>query len=447
VAQRPRTTSPREERWGLRHLAGQSAILFAGFGTAQACSFLRNAMIGHWLSRGDFGIAASITLTLHLCETLLDLGVDRLIVQARDGNRPTLIAAAHSALLIRGALSSALLFVLAWPMTAMFGIPEACWAFQAIAIVPLLKGFLHLDMRRRQRDFDNMPFLIVEVAPQLISLAATIPLLWLTDSYAAVVWLAFLQSAALIVTSHLVATRTYRVRLSVPHLKRLWHFGWPIWLSALSLIAVYQGDRMIVGNRFGIEVLADYTVVFMITMVPSLIAAKVGHALMLPLLAQKRHDPAAFTERFICLTAVTAVLAVLYVASFAVVGELAVQIAFGSKYSGLGQLIVVFAIMWAIRMVQAVPGMALMAVGETRPLLIAGLIRASALGVALWAADNGYGVIGVAAAGIVGEAFTFTYVLWTTRRHCPIMPLPEAFRICGTNLCTRLTRYSASRTL
>lgn len=436
----PAASSSQPGRWGLGRIAGQSAILVSGFATAQACSFIRNALIGHWLSRGDFGVAASIALTLHLCETLLDLGADRLIVQAPDGDRPTLMASAHSALIARGVFSSLILFALAGPMAAVFGIPEAAWAFQAIAAVPFLKGFLHLDMRRRQRHFDNTPFFAVEVFPQLLSLAATIPVLWLTQSYEAVVWLAFLQSTMMIVTSHLVASRTYRIRFSWPHLLRLWRFGWPIWLSALPLIAVYQADRMIVGNRFGIETLADYTAVFMVTMVPSLIAARVGQALMLPLLAEARSRPETFTKRLVGLAIITTATAIAYIAGFALLGEFAVRTAFGSQYAGLGNLIMVLTIMWAVRMVQAVPGMALMAVGENRPLLIAGIIRASALGPALWAADNGYGVLGVAAAGILGELCTLAFVIWATRRICPLTSLGAGVQACWTRAQALVSR-------
>ena len=61
-----------------RRIAGQGALLFSGFAAAQALSFVRNVLLGHALSRGDFGIAATIALILQLIETLSDLGSDRL---------------------------------------------------------------------------------------------------------------------------------------------------------------------------------------------------------------------------------------------------------------------------------------------------------------------------------------------------------------------------------
>ena len=75
--------------------------------------------------------------------------------------------------------------------------------------------------------------------------------------------------------------------------------------------------------------------------------------------------------------------------------------------------------MWSVRMVQAVPGIALMARGETSPLLIAGIIRATALGPALLAVHMGLGLIGIAAAGVLGELASAAYVIQRTTRDIP----------------------------
>lgn len=402
-----------------QRVAGQGALLFSGFALAQAFSFFRNAIIGHALAPHHFGIAACITLTLQLCETLSDLGADRLIVQAEDGDDPDLMATAHALLIARGAVTALALVLLAGPMAQLFQIPHAQWAFEVVAVVPALKGLLHLDMRRRQREFQNAPYLLTEVVPQGLALAAAVPMVWLSQTYAAVVWLALAQAAAGVAVSHAVAQRPYRIGWRATDVSRLWRFGWPIWLSAIPLAAVYQGDRMIVGSLGGMEVLAGYTAAFMITMVPGLLAAKVGHALMLPLLAEAQAEAERFTARVAALAAITVAAALAYLLGFALLGGWAVQVAFGPAYANLHGLVLALAGMWALRMVQAVPGMALLSVGKTRPLLNAGIIRAMALGPAFLAASAGYGAIGVAVAGIAGELASLVYVIWAMGRLTP----------------------------
>ena len=433
-----------------RRIAGQGALLFSGFAAAQALSFVRNALLGHALSRGDFGIAATIALILQLIETLSDLGSDRLIVQAADGDAPDFVATSHTVLVCRGLLLAALMF-LAGPMFAhFFAVDHAAQAFQLVALAPLIKGFVHLDCRRAQRRFDNRPQLLVEVVPQAMALCLAVPVLALSSDYSAVVWLALVQAFASVAVSHALAERPYALAFEVEVLKRQIAFGWPILVSALPLIAVYQGDRLIIGRLNGMDALAGYSAAFMVTMVPGLIAAKVGHALMLPLFSETLRKGQRLHRRFAATTEATVVLAALFFAVFVVAGEALLPVVFGASYRDLGLVTALLALMWALRMVQAVPGMALMASGETKPFIIAGTIRAAALPVALVAAHDGYGMATIAAIGCAFEALSLVYVahrLEETERGLGVILAKRALFLVPTGLTAMLLARLASGTL
>jgi O-antigen/teichoic acid export membrane protein len=397
----------------------QGAMLFSGFALAQLCSFARNALVGYWLSKGDFGVAATITIALQMLETLSDLGADRLLVQAEDGDDPRLMATAHATLLVRGIFTSALLFLAAGPVVQFFGVPEAKNAFRLAAMVPLIKSMMHLDSRRQQRGLQNRNYLLIEVVPQVHALLATVPVLYLTGDYRAVVWIAILQAAMSVVSSHALAKRAYILGLETEFLKRLIAFGWPIWLSAFPLVIVYQGDRVIVGRLLGMDALAGYSAAFMVAMVPGLLAGKVGHALVLPLLAAQRDNTRLFFQRYIAMFEGVSIAAAAYLVGFVIAGPTLLPLAFGPNYAGLGTVLSWLAAMWALRMMQAVPGMALMARNDTRPLLVAGIIRAAALGPAWAAVHFGFGLVGVAAAGVLGELAAMAYVAVRTAHDMP----------------------------
>lgn len=391
-------------------IAGQGAMLFTGFAIAQVCSFARNATLGYVLSRGDFGIAAALTVTLQLVDTLSDLGADRLLVQCEDGADPGMLATAHTLLITRGMITALLLYVAAGPTTAFFRLGDHLGLFQMLALVPLIRGFLHLDQRRRQRQLDNSSYLATEVGSQMLALAVLPFLLWLSASPHVVVWTALVQAVAAVKLSHALAKASWRADLNRERIKRFLAFGWPIWLSAFPLVIVYQADRFIVGRAYGMETLAAYSAAFMVTMVPGLVAAKVGHALMLPLLSERRGNTVAFSDRFALMLEATVLLAGVYLAFFMLFGGTALAIAFGPNYRGLDTVVAWLAVMWAVRMIQAPAGMALMAVGDTKPLLWAGLIRASALPLSVAAAMLGWGVQGIAMAGVAGEIASLLYV-------------------------------------
>lgn len=402
-----------------RRIGGQGLLLVSGFAAGQLFAFLRNALIGHWLSPADFGVAATITLTLQMIETLSDIGSDRLIIQSEHGDKPDFMALAHLTWVVRGALTCAVLYLSAPFLTSLLGIEHALWAFEVASLVPLVKGFTHLDMRRHQRTLDNRAAIAYEALPQAMGCIAALPLLHLLPTYAAVPWIVMASAVSAVAISHALARMAYRVGYSRTHLDATLRFGWPIWLSALPLVAVYQGDRFLVGGFLGMEALADYSVAAMIAMVPGLLAAKAGNALMLPLLSQARASPARFAERHRLMGEATLVLAGAYLTGFAVAGGAVLPVVFGPHYTGLGPLVAVIAIMWSLRMIQAVPGMALIAKADTRPLLWAGLIRAGALPAIWLAIVNDLGLIGAAAAGVAAEAVSLLYIAWRANRSAP----------------------------
>ncbi len=391
-------------------IAGQGALLFSGFAAAQALSFARNAVLGHALSKGDFGIAASITLMLQLIETLSDLGSDRLIIQASDGGSRSFIASSHTMLVLRGILLAGVLLISGPMFAEFFAVPQAAIAFQLVALVPFLKGFLHLGCRKSQRAFNTLPLMLIEVAPQALALAMIPLALSYDQDFMAVVWVSLGQALAATLVSHLIAKAPYELDFDTTVLKRQIAFGWPILLSALPLVAVYQGDRIIIGRLAGMEALASYTVAFMATMVPGLIAAKVGHALMLPMFSETLRLNRQIDSRFRFLSEATVLASALYLAGFIIAGQALLPVLFGAHYAGLGAVTGWLAAMWALRMIQAVPGMALMAKGLTKPFAVAGFIRAGALPFALYAAWHGQPIATIAAIGCLFELNSLLYI-------------------------------------
>lgn len=394
----------------VRRISGQAAMLLAAFGIGQALSLVRNAVLGHWLSKGDFGIAASITLILQFTEILSDVGVDRHVVQSTDGDDPGVQACAHTLLVARGFITSASIFLLAHPIAAFFRIEEAVWAFQIAALTPFLRGLGHLDARRLQRHYDNRAFVALEIVPQAAALALMLPALFILKDYGAVVAALLSQAVVFTALSWALAERPYRLRLDADVFRRILVFGWPIWLSAFPLVGVFQGERLIVGRLLGIEALAAFTVVFMATMVPGLAAAKIANSLMLPLLSSARAQPGRYLSLVRTMSEATSLLAAVYASFFFIAGGRLIPLVFGPAYHGLEGLAACLGLMWAVRMLQVVPGMSLMSVGRTRPLLVAGCIRAFALPFALLLATQGASLSAVASTGIAGELASLAYM-------------------------------------
>ena len=131
-----------------RHVFKGAAVVGGGQALGQVLSFVRNVIVARLLGPDDFGIAATFALTVSLLEMISDLGTDKLIILAADGDNPRLQASAQLWQFAREAVGALLILALAWPLAALFGVPQARWAFYWLALVPLLRGLLHLDIKR-----------------------------------------------------------------------------------------------------------------------------------------------------------------------------------------------------------------------------------------------------------------------------------------------------------
>ena len=391
-------------------------LLFGGYGLAQFIALVRNALLAHLLSKGDFGVAAALTITLQAFEMLTDPAVERLIVQARGPDLGRLLATAQLVTAIRGVAVGLLLALLAPLAAGLFGIAGTAHAFMLLAIVPVIRAGMNLDCRRAQRDLDSKPAVLVELLPQAGALALAYPAVAWSGGYDAVVWIAIGQALLQLAVSHLLARDAYRLGFDRDWFRQIMAFTGPAMISALTLLAVFQGDRIIVGRFYGVEALAAYSAAFVLTMMPAILVSRAGTSLLVPVFAELDRQPELRRTRFLLSIEITVVIAACYLAGFILLGGDIVALVFGPKYEGLGHLTAVLASMWALRTLQAPLTAFLLAAGEPKSLTIGGALRASALLLAIGLGMLEVNLILVAATGIAGEALALLFHAWRIGR-------------------------------
>jgi len=157
-------------------------------------------------------------------------------------------------------------------------------------------------------------------------------------------------------------------------------------------------------------------VAFLLTMVPATLGVRIALPLMLPLLSGEGVSTRRRNERFTLMFEVSVVAAALYLAGFLMLGGPAVRMAFGHNYAGYGGVTGALALMWALRLLQSPFGALHMTAGDNRPLLVAGIVRALALGPTLWAAHSGMSLATLGICGAGGELGSLLYLALLLRR-------------------------------
>lgn len=366
----------------------------------------RNILVARLISVEDFGIASTFAITLALLEMITNFALDRLIVQARDGDDEKLQSSLHSLQALRGAVAALVLFVAAKPLAILFAVPEVTWAYQVMALVPLIRGFAHLDVFRLQRDLKFGRFVLANLLGQFLSTVAVWPLAYWLGDYRIMLAAILLQQALYTIASHLAADRSYRLAWEKTVINRAMGFGVPLLINGCLLFGIFHGDRIIVVNQLGVETLGWFSVAFTLTLMPSMLLANSANSLLLPVLS-KAADEKAFDVLAKVTIQAALFIGLMLAVGFFLLGAPVLLLLFGAKYAAATDVVVWLALMQALRLAKAGPAIVAMSKAETRNPLYANIVRVCVLPIAYLTAEYNADVRYIVWIAMAGEGIGF----------------------------------------
>jgi O-antigen/teichoic acid export membrane protein len=398
--------------------------LSAGQVASQACSFLRSIIFARLISPTNFGIAATFAMTYWLLEMISNLAADTLLIQSKEGDEQRFEDTAHLWQAARGMVNALLLLVVAGPVSRLFGDPQAKWAFQVIAVVPLISGFTHFDKSRFQREMKFGPAVLVDISSSALVTLIALPLGWWLRDYSAMLWVLILQAATTVAASHWVAERRYGWTWDRRYAKQILGFGWPLMINGILMLLIFEGDRLVIGaanhvfgkTTYSLADLGVYSVTFALTMAPTMMVIKVTSALFLPLLSSIQNLRVQFEQRYLSCCQVLTVMAAAISIPFISSGGWLVKLIYGDKYEGAANFIGWLAAMWAVRIVRVGPTLAAMALGDTENAMVSNITRTTAFVGVLIVAATGHGLAWIAACGFAGELLALATCIWRLQR-------------------------------
>ena len=369
----------------------------------QALLLFRNILVARLLPPEQFGIALTLVTVVSALDAISELGIELYLIRSPDTGDHSLQDTLHSALIARGMLSATALFLMAHPVSRLFGAAEAAWAYQMLAVVPLIRSFYHLDVRRFERDLRFWPGLVNSSVAMLAGTIAAIVLALQLRDYSAMLYATILQTAVLAVGSHLLATRKYRLGRDKAQSRRLLDFGLPLLANGILLFLAMQGDRVIVGSLLGMHALAVYGAIAILTGGVTLLVNKISGSLYLPILSGSQPGEAVYERRYEFCGAISALLAILTMIVFGTVGAPLAQLAYGKAYDLPPLLVVFLGLQSGFRILRSWPQIGFLATASTKSLLIANVTSAIGLAGAAICLLLGLSLSAAAASLALGE--------------------------------------------
>lgn len=408
-------------------------LILSGNAAASVLLLVRNLLVARLISVEDYGIAATYAIAMAVVEMASALGLQQQIVQSKEGDDPRFQNALQGFQVLRGVIAGGILFLAAGWIADFLHVPHLAWAYQLIALVPVMTALQHFDIHRLHRQMRFWPTVLTHALPALISLAAVWPLdLWFGD-HRVMLYAILIQFGLMMVVSHLVAERRYGLVFDRSIMARSLAFGWPLLVNGILLFAVFQGDKLIVGRELGLETLAILAMGITLTLTPTLVMAKSAQNFFLPQLS-KTEDPARFAHLAQVTLQVSLVNGTLLVWGVVAVGGPFVLWVLGEKYSDLVPILTWLAILQGIRVFKAGPSVVALARGHSGNAMWANLVRVATLPLIWWVVRQGGTLEHVIWMATAGEVAGFALALWLVRARTGISLRPMLGPLLGTAL-------------
>jgi len=382
---------------------------------------VRNLVIARLLPIEDYGIAATFTIVMTMVEMASSFGLQQQIVQAKDGNDRHFQAALQGFQVLRGFIASIFLFLTANLIASFLGIPEVAWAYQVLALVPIIKAFEHFDIYRLNRQMKFWPMILTGSIPACLSLLTVWPLVaWLGD-WRVMVYVILAQISLTVFTSHLCSKRPYRLTFDRAVMARSLKFGWPIMVTSVFLFFAFQGDKVIVGRVLGMEALAIFAMGITLTQTPILVLEKSAQNFFLPQLSENpQHTHKNFQHMAIVACEAHILLGAAFACFIAIFDEVIVSVVLGLKFVELMPIFSALAVLHSLRALKGGPSVLALAQGQNENTLAANTTRVLFLPIGYMVATRTGQLEYIVAIAIFGEVLGLLIALFLMRQRSSV---------------------------
>lgn len=394
----------------------KALLLVSGTAFGSAMLLVRNLLIARLISVEDYGVAATFAMSMAIVEMLSQFGLHQMIVQDKKGDDPDMQAGLQGFQVFRGVISGLLLLAISWPYAAFLGIEDVVWAYQVIAIIPVLNGLQHFDIHRLKRQMNFTPFIMTSSVPALVAVLVVWPLAWWLGDYRVMLVSLLVQAVLLVVVSHVLAERRYTLTFNRALIARSIGFGWPLLLNGVLLFGVFNGERLVVGRELGMATLAIFSMGFTLTLTPTLVLAGSAQTFFLPQLSAAQDNPKRFMELGYATLQSSLAIGVLLALGVSILGAPIVYLLLGEKYLALLPLLSALAIAQSMRVCKAGSAVVALAKAQTGNSVIANIPRVASLPVSWWIAATSGDLLLILWVATIGEVVGYAVSLILVHR-------------------------------
>ncbi len=389
-----------------------------------AATFLRNFLIARFLTPFDVAVSVLLSVVISTLELVTNVGLQNFIIRSTDDERDEVLGCAHLIAITRGVALSAIGLATASWWADFFDMSDALMGFALISAVPILNGFINLDVFHQHRQYRYLPTCMSELFSNAISLLVVGVCVGVLGDYRAFALAMIAQSLVNVVLSNLYARVSFRVCVSRDTLRSISKYGFPLLLNGMLLASTINGDRLVLASAqhiassaaIKVEDFASYSLCFGLILAVTTAVTKFSNTILQPLLATTHNNPSELNRigrvflqgHFFCSSILILV--------FALVGPVLIELVYGAKYQLHGVTAVLIAIGLGCRTMRTVPTAISLNFGNTWSVLGANVFRSLAIPLMVVLIRFDVGVNSACISIVVCEEIAMLYALYAANR-------------------------------
>ncbi|KQP70860.1 oligosaccharide flippase family protein [Methylobacterium sp. Leaf112] len=272
-----------------------SAWIIGIYGVSVIVRFASNVLLSRLVAPEIFGMVVVILAIRMGAELLSDVGLGQNVVTNPRGDQPAFYNTVWTLQVLRGLLLCGLCCAFAGPLAELYGVPAAAIQFGALTLAVL--GMTSTSQFLLQKRLRVQTLTLFDFFQDTIGTALMLLLVYWSPTIWSILLGNLLSALLRVGGSFLLPEGGNRPMLDRRHVGEIFSFGKWIFLWSMLGFFSLNFDRLYLGSVAPLALLGIYGIARTMAELPALLAGRLGHSLVFPLVSAAGEMPPARLRR------------------------------------------------------------------------------------------------------------------------------------------------------
>lgn len=423
----PESGRAQAARGSLKTRAVRASLIWAvAYGALQVIRLGSNVVLGNLLLPWAFGMVAIARAIQQGLSMFSEIGIRPAMIQSKRDD-DAFVNTAWTLGAMRGVGIWAAASMLAYPMAIFYGRDALVQMVPVLALTAVLSGLESTRVVSLNRELREAPRAIMEVAASVLTRGTMILWAYASPTPWALVAGTIVGGVFTLFVSHLVLPgRRNRPCLERDAIRAILKFGSWIFIGTVIAFLGQQLDKFMLGKLDGLGMLGVYTMALTLASLPREVLNIISTKILYPILAEvRREDPDRYSKRVTQIRGVIVPAGIACILGVTFASPWYFTLLFRPEFHDAAWITpLACAGVW-FAILNSSANKALLAMGNTRPMALAGAIKVVTTGLGCWLGYATRGTAGFVVGVALGAACEHAMNLVTLRRHGIRLILPD----------------------